>query len=170
MHRANTALTRSDTHVYTPYRPLDSRVIMIFWDRFCNIEAVEGRMAEPADTYRRLLDVAKSVGHTRLRTSRRHTGQRRTELQQLLDDVTDKLRSERAVSAIEEAWRNLDGDVASLLLRELSLITTMHEGRNSKDERDDVSTGKESIEDILALPDWLKHLLRILNEILALVK
>ena len=85
-------------------------------------------MAEPADTYRRLLDVAKSVGHTRLRTSRRHAGQRRTELQQLLDDVTDKLRSERAVSAIEEAWRNLDGDVASLLLRQLSLITCTKDG------------------------------------------
>jgi hypothetical protein len=37
---------------------------------------------------------------------------------------------------------------------------------------EDISTGKESIEDILGdwLPDWLKHLLKILNEILKLVK
>jgi hypothetical protein len=129
-------------------------------------------MAESGDAYRRFIDVAKAVGHARLRVRRTHSDAVRRELESLLDSVCNNLQTERSVSAIEEAWSNLDGVVSSLLRRELSLISSVHGEGESKDENEDIATGKESLEDILGvwLPDPIKHLLKILNEILKLVK
>ena len=129
-------------------------------------------MAESGDAYRRFIRVAKTVGQARLRNSRRHSGERRRQLEQLLNDLIGKLESDRAVTAIEEAWGDLDRDVADLLRRELSLISDMHERDESGEGSEDLSTGKESIEDILGdwLPDWLRHLLKMLNKVLKLVK
>ncbi len=129
-------------------------------------------MAEVGDVYKRFIATADRVVRRALETSSNEKIRRRAgEIRDLLGGVISELGAERSISKIEDAWGNLDPQVASLLLQELRLITAMH-GEDSSDGSDDIATGKESLEDILGdwLPDWLKHLLKILNEILKLVK
>jgi hypothetical protein len=128
-------------------------------------------MAEAGDTFQRYIRVGERVAQAALQ---RKTIQpeRRQELNTLLSDVVKALLTERSVAAIESAWTHLDEEVAKFLLQELNLIASMHAGADAVDGTEDIKTGKESIEDILGdwLPGWLKHLLKILNEILKLVR
>jgi hypothetical protein len=127
-------------------------------------------MAESGEVYRKFITAAGRVAHSALRRSEKPR-LNRTEMGQLVDDAIGRLQSQQAVAAIELAWQHLDQQTARLLMRELELITSMHQEGDS-DGTEDVTTGKESLEDILGdwLPDWLKHPLKILNEILKLVK
>jgi hypothetical protein len=64
--------------------------------------------------------------------------------------------------------------VAESLRDEIAFINSRHgeEGNSENDDAgDDVETGKGSLEELLGawLPDWLKRLLKVLNQILKLV-
>jgi len=128
-------------------------------------------MARSGDSYQRFIRTARSV-------ARRELAEKALpvvldmELRQLLDDVLQRLLSQEAIVAIESAWENLDTSVADLLIREIDFISALNTDDGDSSGSDDVSTGKESLEDILGewLPKWLKHLLKLLNEILKLVR
>jgi hypothetical protein len=130
-------------------------------------------MTEFGDAYSRFIDVTARVATAAIHSTqaKRAVSQQRQQIEQLLNTVIRELNSHRSKEEIENAAQNLDPEVRHLLMRELDLISDMHEGGGSGEGVEDVETGKGSIEDILG--DWLsdkfKHFLKILNQILKLV-
>jgi hypothetical protein len=127
-------------------------------------------VARSGDVYQQFVRVSGQVANTAL-GRKSFPPALREQLRSLIHEVINGLGSADAVTAVENAWDELDPRVADLLERELRFIAELHEGGENPSGSDDVATGKESLEDILEkLPKWLKHLLKILNEILKLVR
>ena len=92
-------------------------------------------------------------------------------LASLLEDMTAHLGSDRSCSAVEEAAHGEDLFVVDALTRELQFFNHLATEDAGGDSIAAGETVKTSFENLLQkLPDWIKKPLKILNEILQLIK
>lgn len=96
----------------------------------------------------------------------------KNELSSLGGDVIDKLLSQGSIDAIGYASSRLPPGISEFLYRELLYFNALYVSNitGSQKELDDSETCKESLENILGswLPDWVRNLFQILDEILRL--
>jgi len=105
----------------------------------------------------------------------RFSGTQNTQLQEQIRELMVALTSAQAITAVEYAWSQIDYASGDQLLREIELVTNAtpsspgDSGRKQAGE--DLETGKGSLEDLLGgwLPDWVKRLLKVLNQLLKLL-
>ena len=97
-----------------------------------------------------------------------------SELGELLEKVIADILGNQGLAQMQAAVKremSKDKDVVTYLLHELNFFNAAHEaGRDAEDEADDGDTIKTSIEKIFEIPDWLKKRLKILNEILKILR
>ena len=137
------------------------------------------------DEWQGFLDNLRDLCHHRLQKPDRA---KYRSLQGIVDDVIDKLKHPDAckavIHAIDTANRNPDNQVVNgLLEREIKFFNELiansrgYGGEISMTEEevnDGLGAGetiKDSFEDLLDnLPEWVKKLLRILNELLSIIR
>lgn len=97
-----------------------------------------------------------------------------SELGELLEKVIADILGNQGLAQMQAAVeREMSEDevVVKYLQHELNFFNVAHEaGRDAEDEADDGDTIKTSIEKIFEIPDWLKKRLKILNEILKILR
>jgi hypothetical protein len=95
-----------------------------------------------------------------------------------IPDVIADLTSPPAKAAIDYAFTQLDPRVLGPFLLELQYVIARLQALDSfstaaeeDDAGEDAKTAKDSLEDLLGvwLPDWLKKLLKVLNELIDLI-
>lgn len=92
-----------------------------------------------------------------------------------LEAVLAEVQSPAAIFAVNYAASQIDPTTRNLLSQELEFISSIYGGGNAQGTQkavDDGEAGKDSVLDLLDtwLPDWLKKLLKILDEILSLLR
>ena len=96
----------------------------------------------------------------------------------IIGSITDNRNWPAIWNAIDQSREPNHPYIEDALYDELRALAAVNSGVQVSDDRatsravDDTETGKGSIEDLLGkwLPDWLKKLLKLLNEILKLIK
>jgi hypothetical protein len=131
-------------------------------------------MAIFGDTYRDFIGNVGAIGQAAMAKKMYPPGPKKM-IQDLLLDIVAELQKDDTVLAIENASMQLRPDIQTYLLRELQFFNAVYPSSSiggTAQEVDDSETCKESLEEILGawLPDWLKQLLKILDEILSLVR
>jgi len=95
-------------------------------------------------------------------------------ISKLLDDLIDRLLKDDALDAVRSSIFLTENEISEFLIREIEYYVDCYTDENSIGADDDpVGDGeivKKSVEDVIdKLPNWLKKLLKILNEILKLL-
>lgn len=91
-------------------------------------------------------------------------------LEALAKSVFDSIATEQAVELVKTAIENEDERVRNALLAELKFFNMKYGNSNDGTALSAADTVKSSIHCILTLPNWLKKLLKILNELISLLK
>lgn len=90
------------------------------------------------------------------------------------ESVLEPLKEEAAVTVVANAFANLDDRVKKALTAELDFFNSRYGQSPTKKDAAAAAcaaeTVKSSLEEVLDLPDWLEKLLKILNELLSLLR
>jgi hypothetical protein len=133
----------------------------------------ENLITDLTNEFRKFLDNFEKVCRIRIE-SRNLRYQFLNGILKRIIEALDK-EAQNAIREATEAW--LDNDNNNLILEaltaELRFFNDLvdNEGAGSGEAPDAAATVKESFEEVLnQLPEWIKKLLKILNEILSLVR
>ena len=109
--------------------------------------------------------------------SKEISGKGKEELIELIAQTFEIVRSERFNAGLKSAVkRTMVAGEATESLTLLNLEITFYNTRYEEDSYggeeaiDNGKTVKDSIEDLIKLPEWIKKVLKVLNEILSIVK
>lgn len=138
---------------------------------------------EPAELYEAFICTTQNIVNQRVKAM---NGTAKSRAEKMAEKLFGQLRSSDALNAMRDAleglenashdydWPNGKGEVVhALLLEEMRLFNAIHAGANRACKGlEDADTVKGSIEDLLSpcLPQWLKKLLKLLNQLLHLLR
>lgn len=137
-------------------------------------------MAQPLDEYISLITGLQIVLKKRLEKLSQRGKQGVSDLEEALEQVVKDLLSDPAKTAVSGAFTHLDQRVLNPFLLELSYVNAnlpparIYDSLSESEEDDaagDAETAKGSLEELLGewLPDWVKKLLKVLNELIGII-